>query len=85
MEVVLSGMQTARPRRRSICAVARCVLGELASLQQTMGLLDEWQAPEPSPYFATRLQARMREECCRRRATGSPGCAGRRWPQWQPC
>ncbi len=27
-----------------------------------MGLLDEWQAPEPSPYFATRLQARMREE-----------------------
>lgn len=32
------------------------------SLQATMTLLDEWQAPEPSPYFETRLQARLREE-----------------------
>jgi len=34
----------------------------LASLAQTMTLLDEWQAPEPSPYFDTRLQARLRDE-----------------------
>src|ERR1700704_2928499 len=34
----------------------------LREFQQTMALLDEWQAPEPSPYFDTRLQARMREE-----------------------
>jgi hypothetical protein len=27
-----------------------------------MALLDEWQAPEPSPYFDTRLHARLREE-----------------------
>jgi hypothetical protein len=27
-----------------------------------MSLLDEWQAPEPSPYFDTRLKARMREQ-----------------------
>ena len=27
-----------------------------------MALLDEWQAPEPSPYFDVRLQARLREE-----------------------
>ena len=27
-----------------------------------MGLLDGWVAPEPSPYFLTRLDARMREE-----------------------
>ena len=33
-----------------------------------MGLLDEWQAPEPSPYFSTRLQARMREEIAVARA-----------------
>ena len=26
------------------------------------GIVDEWQAPEPSPYFDTRLQARLREE-----------------------
>jgi anti-sigma factor RsiW len=36
--------------------------GELAELQATMGLLDSWKAPEPSPYFLTRLDARMREE-----------------------
>ena len=30
--------------------------------RSTMSLLDEWQAPEPSPYFATRLKARMREQ-----------------------
>jgi predicted anti-sigma-YlaC factor YlaD len=36
--------------------------GTLADFRQTMSLLDEWQAPEPSPYFDTRLQARLREE-----------------------
>jgi hypothetical protein len=30
-----------------------------------MALLDEWQAPEPSPYFDTRLEARLREEMAR--------------------
>ena len=36
--------------------------GELQSLRKTMALLDEWEAPEPSPYFLTRLQAHVREE-----------------------
>src|SRR5215471_11352817 len=36
--------------------------GELESLRKTMALLDEWEAPEPSPYFLTRLQAHVREE-----------------------
>jgi hypothetical protein len=27
-----------------------------------MALLDEWEAPEPSAYFLTRLQAHVREE-----------------------
>ena len=31
------------------------------ALRSTMAMLDEWQAPEPSPYFDTRLQARIRE------------------------
>jgi anti-sigma factor RsiW len=35
---------------------------KLAGMRQTMALLDEWDAPEPSPYFDTRLAARMREE-----------------------
>jgi predicted anti-sigma-YlaC factor YlaD len=34
----------------------------LLELQKTMALLDEWQAPEPSPYFDTRLHARLSEE-----------------------
>lgn len=35
---------------------------ELAELQATMAALDDWTAPEPSPYFFTRLNAKMREE-----------------------
>jgi predicted anti-sigma-YlaC factor YlaD len=35
---------------------------KFAGMQETMALLDEWQAPEPSPYFDTRFAARMREE-----------------------
>ena len=35
---------------------------QLKAMSATMALLDEWQAPEPSPYFDVRLQARLREE-----------------------
>lgn len=38
---------------------------KLASLAQTMSLLDEWQTPEPRPYFDTRLHARLREEAAK--------------------
>ena len=34
---------------------------ELEELRATMGMMDAWQAPEPSPFFLTRLNARMRE------------------------
>jgi hypothetical protein len=36
--------------------------GKLQDFRRTMALLDEWQAPEPSPYFDVRLKARLREE-----------------------
>jgi anti-sigma factor RsiW len=44
--------------------VERCehCQGELAELRATMALLDTWKSPEPSPYFMTRLDAKMREE-----------------------
>lgn len=44
--------------------VAECdrCQAELAELKATMDLMDTWEAPEPSPYFLTRLDARMREE-----------------------
>ena len=35
---------------------------QFSAMRSTMALLDEWQAPEPSPYFDVRLQARLREE-----------------------
>ncbi len=35
---------------------------ELEELRSTMALLDTWEAPEPSPYFMTRLNARLNEE-----------------------
>ena len=39
--------------------------GKLEEFRKTMALLDEWQAPEPSPYFDTRLNARLREEAAK--------------------
>src|SRR5260370_5199898 len=42
--------------------------GKLEEFRQTMALLDEWQAPEPSPYFDVRLQARLREEIAKPQA-----------------
>lgn len=44
--------------------VAKCehCQDELEQLKATMNLLDGWEAPEPNPYFLTRLGARMREE-----------------------
>ena len=35
---------------------------ELAQLQSTMHLLDDWQAPEPTPFFEGRLAVCLREE-----------------------
>lgn len=34
---------------------------ELDELRAAMALMDTWEAPEPSPYFLTRLEARQRE------------------------
>ncbi len=35
---------------------------EFDELRATMTLLDSWKAPEPSPYFLTRLKAHLLEE-----------------------
>jgi anti-sigma factor RsiW len=62
METVLSGPELATPAvQEHLASCAACAL-EVASLRQTMEMLEEWQAPEPSPYFGVRLRARMREE-----------------------
>ena len=73
MEAVLSGPELATPAVQEHLATCSVCAGEVASLRQAMSLLDEWQAPEPSPYFSARLRARMREE----HASQSPG-----WLAW---
>jgi len=37
-------------------------LSELTALRSTMSLMDSWTAPAPTPFFDTRLHARLREE-----------------------
>jgi hypothetical protein len=47
-----------------VAHVAECdgCRSELAGLRATMSLMDAWEGPEPSPYFMTKLGARLREE-----------------------
>ena len=47
---------TAHVRQCSTCTE------EMESFRKTMALLDEWEAPEPSPYFLTRLRAHIKDE-----------------------
>ena len=58
---------TPEPEREVAKHIASCAgcAAHLRDLQKTMALLDEWQAPDPSPYFDTRLQARLHEEMTR--------------------
>ena len=55
-----------------IASCSTCA-AKLQGFRQTMALLDQWQAPDPGPYFDTRLGARLREEMAR-------PAAG--WLQW---
>ena len=57
-----AGLAAATPEvNEHLRACAACT-ETLAEFRKTMALLDEWRAPEPSPYFDTRLMARVREE-----------------------
>lgn len=60
-----AGMDAATPEVENHIASCAACAAHLGDLRKTMALLDEWQAPEPSPYFDTRLQARLREEMAR--------------------
>jgi len=64
---------------KHIASCAACAT-HLRDLQKTMALLDEWQAPEPSPYFDTRLQARLSEERREEMARPAPGFLN--WFSW---
>lgn len=66
MESKLAGLlldpETAPAKVRAHVEECEGCREELAKLKATVALLDAWEAPEPSPYFMTRLDARMREE-----------------------
>ena len=67
-----AGFGAATPEvNQHIGSCADCAT-RLAEFRQTMALMDEWKAPEPSPYFDVRLRARLREEAARTTA----------WWQW---
>jgi anti-sigma factor RsiW len=68
-----AGMDAGTTEVKAHLASCDACAAKLQGFKQTMALLDEWRAPEPSPYFDTRLQARLREEMARA-ATG--------WLQW---
>jgi len=60
-----AGIEASTPEiEKHIASCAACS-AQLHDFKKTMALLDEWQAPEPSPYFDTRLQALLREEMAR--------------------
>jgi hypothetical protein len=70
---VAAGMNEATPEISNHLASCTGCGEQLEEFRQTMALLDEWQAPEPSTYFDVRLQARLREEMARPQAG---------WMQW---
>jgi hypothetical protein len=62
MPDLASGLAEVTPQIGEHLVSCKGCAGKLEEFRQTMALLDEWKAPEPSPYFDVRLQARLREE-----------------------
>ena len=60
-------VQLTREENDHLAGCALCA-EQLKGMRSTMSLLDEWQVPEPSPYFDTRLQARLRAEMAKPQA-----------------
>jgi anti-sigma factor RsiW len=63
-----AGLADATPEVNDHLRSCAACTGTLAEFRKTMALLDEWQAPEPSPYFDVRLAARLREEAAKQPA-----------------
>ncbi|MFZ0319672.1 MAG: hypothetical protein WAL56_11150 [Candidatus Sulfotelmatobacter sp.] len=68
MPDLASGLMAVTPEINSHLAGCGACAGKMEEFRQTMALLDEWKAPEPSPYFDVRLQARLREEMAKPQA-----------------
>ena len=66
-DVAAGLIQPTAEEGQHLASCAACA-EQLKAMRATMALLDEWQAPEPSPYFDVRLQARLREEMAKPQA-----------------
>lgn len=73
MPEVAAGFSETTTDENNHLATCNTCAEQLKSMRATMALLDEWQVPEPSPYFDVRFQARLREEMAKPQ-TG--------WMQW---
>ena len=62
MPDLAAGLSEITPEIKLHLAECSACAAQLEEFRQTMALLDEWHAPNPSPYFDVRLQARLREE-----------------------
>jgi anti-sigma factor RsiW len=62
MPDVAAGVGEAAPGMNEHLRACPACFNKLEEMRKTIALLDEWTAPEPSPYFDTRLLARLREE-----------------------
>jgi len=60
-DLLLDPASASAEARAHVEACAAC-RGELEGLRATMDALDTWQAPEPNPYFVSKMTARFREE-----------------------
>jgi hypothetical protein len=65
---VAAGLSAPTKEESNHLASCTACAEQLKSIRSTMSLLDEWQTPEPSPYFDVRLQARLREEMAKPQA-----------------
>ena len=68
-----AGLVAAEPQVNEHLRTCVDCAGTVEDFRKTMALLDQWQAPEPSPYFDVRLQARLREEAAKQPS---------RWAAW---
>lgn len=55
------GYEAAHPEIAAHLKECASCANELAELRSTMAAMDAWTAPEPSPYFDSKLRARVRE------------------------
>jgi anti-sigma factor RsiW len=76
-DLATGSMEPSEAMQEHLQKCATCAT-QLQEFRQTMALLDEWEAPEPSPYFDTRLQARLRGE------KAAEAARGRGWLAWLP-